>query len=378
MSNVAHWGVMAVVSLYLLTTLRLPAVQAATALFAILLSSRLSRLLALPALDWLGGRGGLRLGLALGLAANLGLGLVSWAPAVVVFLAMVGTAYSTTALAVKAIVARLPVDARLMRYAALNLCLNIGAATGPLLTNALFLHWQPRGPFLAGAAAYALAFVLSTRLPPLTAGEDGGAGLRGQVRAALGSLGLWRALMLNALGFFLYSQLYTTLPLYVRSVLRSPDLLGVLLAVNGVFAVAVQIPVVRLAARWRAGPAALVVLAFGGYAAGFATLWITASWLASLAAVLVWTLGETLLFPSVDAMFADSERSGSTLVAFTAAGLSAALGESLGSFTGIALAGWLALSGSLPSVYAAFTAGALASLVLAACTSLGRMRGASR
>jgi Na+/melibiose symporter-like transporter len=377
MSNLAHFGVMAVVSLYLLTVLRLPPVVAATSLFGIILASRLSRLLAMPAMDWLGGRGGLRLGLALGLAGNLGLWLAPWPPAVVLLLVAVGAAYSTTALAIKTIVARLPVDSRLMRYAAINLCLNLGAAAGPLLTNALFLHWRPRGAFLAGAAAYGLALLLSTRLRRLPPIESAGSGLRGQLRAALASLGLWRALLLNTLGFFLYSQLYATLPLYVGTVLRQPDFLGVLLAINGAFAVAVQMPVMRLAARL-AGPTALVLLAFAGYAAGFATVWLTASWIACTAAVLVWTLSETLLFPAVDAMFADPKRSGDTLVAFTAAGVSAAVGEALGSLTGVALAGLLAASGALPTVYAVFAGGALASLGLAAWATRRPGPGAAR
>jgi Major Facilitator Superfamily len=372
MSNAAHWGVMAIVSLYLLTTLRLPAVAAATTLFAVMLSSRLSRLVAMPAIARLGGRGGLRLGLALGLAGDLGLALTAQRPAVAFLLLVVGTAYSTTALAVKAVAAGLPVETRLMRYASINLWLNAGAAAGPVLMNTLFLHWQPRGAFLAGAAVYAAALALSMRLPRLAVDRGSADGLRRQVAAALASGGLWRAVLLNTLGFFLYSQLYATLPLYVGSVLRLPDLLGVLIAVNGVVAVAIQIPVLRVAARRRVGPVPLALLSFAGYAAGFAILWLTASWPACLGAVLVWTLSEIVLFPSVDAMFAGSGPAGSALVAFTMAGLSAAAGESLGSFTGVALAGWLEASGSLPALYAAFTAAALASLVVAGALLPGR------
>jgi Na+/melibiose symporter-like transporter len=377
MSNVAYWGVMAIVSLYLLVTLRLPSVLAATTLLVVTLLSRLSRLLAMPVMGRLSGRASLRLGLALGLLGNLGLALVSWRPAVVVFLALVGIGYSTTALAIKTIVAALPVGARLMRYASINLYLNVGAASGPILTNALFLHWRPRGAFLLGALAYAAAMALSRRLPPVSMGGEGSGSLRRDLRAALARPSLWRAILLNALGFFLYSQLYATLPLYVRSVLRMPDLLGLLLAVNGSVAVVIQIPLVRLASGWRLGPQRLVMVAFAGYAIGFAALWLTSSWLVCAGAVLVWTVGETLVFPSVDAMFADSGQVGSELVAFTVAGLSAALGESLGSFTGVSLAGWLDATGSLSRLYALFMLGAVGSVVAAGFVSPARVREAA-
>jgi MFS family permease len=141
-----------------------------------------------------------------------------------------------------------------------------------------------------------------------------------------------------------YSQISSTLSVYVgQSVENGVGFFAMLLALNGALIVAVQLPMTALSER--AGLAGSIVLGTALFAAGMALPPILGAeaWTFVAMMVLV-TLGEALLFPISNSVFADlaAENTRSTYMGlFNATMLGLAAGPVLGS----ALAGWLGFDG---------------------------------
>ena len=165
---------------------------------------------------------------------------------------------------------------------------------------------------------------------------------------------LWRLALTDtaaqlcfAAGFLLmivYSQISSTLSVYVgRSVENGIGFFATLLALNGALIVAVQLPMTALSER--AGLAGSIVLGTALFAAGTALppLLGAEAWTFVTMMVLV-TLGEALLFPISNSVFADlsAENTRSTYMGlFNATMLGLAAGPVLGS----ALAEWVGFDG---------------------------------
>lgn len=112
---------------------------------------------------------------------------------------------------------------------------------------------------------------------------------------------------------FIMAQLFSTYPIYLKDAHGfSPATFGYLLMVNGLLVALLSLPLTTLSGRYRDDLVTLLaILLFGG---GFAVLPLSgAAWFA-LTTVIVWTLGEILLWPMLMklAMRAAEHTSGGT------------------------------------------------------------------
>lgn len=240
-----------------------------------------------------------------------------------------------------------PPDRRRSAFGHRYLAINAAAALGPLAGGGLALA-HPSLAFLATAGLMLVAAALSRAVPDCTAtGPASGApppSVRDLCRLALTDTA---AQLCFAAGFVLmivYSQISSTLSVYVgRSVENGVAFFATLLALNGALIVAVQLPMTALSER--VGLAGSIVLGTGLFAAGMALPPVLGAeaWTFVAMMVLV-TLGEALLFPISNSVFADlaAENTRSTYMGlFNATMLGLAAGPVLGS----ALAGWLGFDG---------------------------------
>lgn len=111
---------------------------------------------------------------------------------------------------------------------------------------------------------------------------------------------------------FIMAQLFSTYPIYLRDAHGfTPETFGYLLMANGLLVALLSLPLTTLSGRYRDDLVTLLaILLFGG---GFAVLPLSgATWFA-LTTVIVWTLGEILLWPMLMklAMRAAEHKSGS-------------------------------------------------------------------
>lgn len=375
--SVGHLAVVSILSLYLLTTLGLPAAAAGATLLFATLAARLAPFALAPLLDRVEPRRAL--GTVLGCAAA-GYAVLASAAAstavLVVALPIVGTAFGCNALLVKALTATYDRD-RIVRYSALNAALNAGAALGPLVGTALFFASTPRATFALASACFALGAVVALRLPARTGERPPRVPWLDSLRTCASSRDVRRAVVAMAWVFVFASQLYAVLPLAATHLLGSPHLLGVCFALNALVVVALQMPVARLAVRLDVAPRALLALGFVSYGAGFLLLWAWPSWPAALAMVVTCSIAEVLMPPAVDATMAAALPPSMRVSGFSLNSVAGALGEGAGVGLGVAAARHLADAGRLELWYAVLALCALVALTFVATAVGGRRPAAS-
>jgi MFS family permease len=377
-ANIGYYAVLSILSLYFLTTLRLSPGLAGALVLLTSVSFRLNRVFLAPLVDRLPARLAVFGALLLGALGYLGLAGTRDPVLIAILLPVIGVGGSTNALAVKALAAGAGPggSSPLLRYARLSTGLNVAAAAGPLIASQVYPGASPSWVFVIGAVCYAFAAFTALGIP---AGPQAGLERptwRATSRELLALPAFRRVLLFVALGYFLYSQLFATFPLFAAQTLRAGPLRGVFFALNAVLVIAGQIPAGHLLGRlnW---PQSRVI--FGGYllyTAGFTLLWLAPDRPAAFAAVTLWTLGEIAIMPTLDTMTAGVITARQRMVAFSFAGIAMSVGDGLGGATCVALAGWLDAHGAGASLFGIIAAGSLAAL--AAVPLSGRRRGAGR
>lgn len=376
MANLGQWAVVAILSLYLLDVLELPAGQAAPLLLYASLAFRLTRFFLAPLLDRLRARTALLLAVGLTGCGYLGLAASSGPLPLLVLLPAIGAGYGTNSLVVKALAAegRAAGDGALVRYASVNTGLNVAAALGPWIGSTLFFEVGHRSVFLMAAATSCVAGLLALRQPAVAWRPRGTTTWRQGVRTSLATPGMRHAALLLAMGFLLYAQLFATLPIFTTQVLDAEHLLGTFFALNAVLVICLQVPLSRLWLHRGLDHRRLIPGGYVLYGAGFALLWAVPEWPAAYVTVALWTIGEIALVPSVDALVAASVPRELRLIGFSLTAAAMAAGEGLGAFAGVGLAGRLEDGGDLRHLYAVFAV--LSVLAIAVAAAAGR-RGAA-
>lgn len=368
--NLGNYAVMAILSLYFVHTLKLPAAQAGGLMLFTSFSFRFSRVFLAPLLDRFPVRQSAFMSLSLTSVSYLAMMVVRTPLLVLLMLFITGAGYSANALLVKTIAAQgrssdKPGQSLFLRYTSLTIGVNLAAALGSVLGSALFFHWSSAGVFLIAAVTYGLSACMALLLPASEAGSHPRRPKWGTaLRLSLRLPALWRALLFTGMGWFLYTQSYASLPLFISDVIHRPDLLGSAFALNAVFIVAGQLPVSKAIIYLRLSSCQSVLLAFLAFACGFALLWLWPGWQIVYAAVALWTLGEMLLMPTLDTLVAEGALVEHKQVAFVVYSVAIGVGEGLGNLFGVSLAGFLLKSGNFGYLYTLLTMGAFGAMLI--------------
>ncbi|MFF8566777.1 MFS transporter [Streptomyces albidoflavus] len=329
------------------------AAGAGTALLCFTVSARAASVLVSGWLERFPARGCMTGGLLLAAGAFMALAARPPFPVLLALLLVAGCGISVNGLTVRAYVAlAVPGSgSRHKLFTAVNLAVNVAAALGPVAGT--FLVWAGRDErlWLAVGGCYLLA-AATTRLmmPPVPATRGEVSTLRRRlsvVRSILRSPYARRLAAVTAVGWFVYAQLFSALPLFLADLVDRRAVAAYFTA-NAVAVILLQAPVSALVARrLEAGASPLALLRHGCLllALAFPLMGIVAQrpWLV-FAGVVVFSLGEALYVPLVDTAFADLAPE-SAYESFNARQIVTAAGESLGSFAGAA--GYLALAGHL-------------------------------
>ncbi|WP_421198352.1 MFS transporter [Aeromonas enteropelogenes] len=216
--------------------------------------------------------------------------------------------------------------------------LNLGAALGPLLGVTLGINAQQE-TFVVLSLSYlllGLAFVWGFRQVAATGKRSmGGPGLRDAIRVLLADRAFLLLVMANLLMVLVYSQFHSPLVQYLTraGMPEVAELVALLVTTNALTVVLLQFPLLRLLSRWPVRVRlhigmALFLAAQLLFAMGDPL--VRSHW---FAAVLLLSLGETILFPLLNVLIdqmAPGHLKGSYFGASALAGLGGAAGALLG------------------------------------------------
>lgn len=304
----------------------------------------------------------------------------SMALPLILLLAAGGTGVSVNGLIVRSVIAQRASGSRskVTAFAKLNVMLNLAAVIGPIIGTTLFDAAAPWRLMVVLAGGYYVAAVFT-----LTAVSGSDTGLHPGAKrfslprywAALRSSSFLRQLMAaSTVGWVLYAQLYSALPLYLFSVIGSKLQVATYFTAGAILIVLLQVPISKLVTALLARGADLSTILCAGvvlFATAFTVLALAhGNKVVIYGAVAIFTLGEMLFAPSVDTAFmtAAEESNISFVATYTGKQLTLAVGEGLGAFVGGGLFVYVKDAYS-PSVYWASCA---ALGVLAACALSAR------
>lgn len=246
---------------------------------------------------------------------------------------------------------------RLRAFALVNVAVNVSAAVGPAIAAFVYARTGARAMLILVAGCYVVAaLVVATLL-------ERGTRVPGAARRALELRPLlrlyrdpsFRHLSLSAaLGWFLYAQLFSALPLYLFATLDRAQLVATFFTFDAILVILLQLPLSRAGARrLESGtlPVALLLSGAGLFCVAFAIVGASGGALWALyAGVVVFAFGEMLFTPMVDTAFSAAAGPGRVVLSFNGRQVATAVGESLGAFAGGAL--WVAFDAAAgPGAY---------------------------
>lgn len=368
---VGYFGLMAVLVVALHRQgLRADEVAAAVAVFSV--CSKVAKIPLAVVMDRIAPHVSLLVGCVLAGALLAVLPAARTFPAVVAVLVIAGLGVSVNALASKQLAAR-ATDAAASRttaFAVINVSVNLASAVAAPLALLLLDAGRTRMLFIAVGAAYVVAGIASCSLlrrvewPPPS--RQGWAAYRG----VLATPRLAPLLAVNAAGWFLYAQLFNSVPLYVTERLGAGAELGLLFTTNALLIVVFQVPFGRAVEHLGRGmPRAMLAMAFALFAAAFVLGGALPGFVAVVALVVVFSFAEMAFVPTVDVALLETIDDVHRAAGYSVLSVATAIGEASGAAVGITMFAWMHDRGADGGFWYVAAGAAVAAGVLAGLTA---------
>lgn len=223
-----------------------------------------------------------------------------------VVLALLAESFRPASLALVGVLA--PKERRKEAFALHRLAVNLGMTVGPAVGGLIAGRWFAALFYVDGVTALVSAAVMAFALNrSVDAAPEVIEGSATKVAAAAAHtdrrfLLFLAALLLNALVFF---QLDAALPLYLVTDLGMPESrFGLLFTINTLLIIVFEVPLTSAIASWPPNRALPVGALF--VAAGFGSYMFASDFWSAAGPVMIWTLGEMILFPASAAFVSDA------------------------------------------------------------------------
>lgn len=336
---IAHFGTYSILLLHLTNNLDFSAAESGFTLLLFSIFLRFSRIPAAYVVSHFPVRRAIMCSLLMCAGGYLGLAYAGNASAVLTSLMLIGIGYGTNGMLVLTMVSYGTARDRtaLMRYATVSVMTYIAFAIGPLATNFLRLDVSPAAPFLFASGMLLLAAAVSLLIPANLPSLHISSGFLKTFAQSLRRREVRAALLMVAFAWFLGVQLFAIFPLFIEAVIGEPELLGTFFVLNAGLMICLTLPFSRLAVRFGLRPATLIQFGIGAYAVSFALFGSFPTLLVAYFAIVLWTLGATLMDPACQTMLAQSGPQHLRLASFSLHAAASGIGEGLGSFLGVLL-----------------------------------------
>lgn len=335
-TNIGFYAAMSVLAVHLAQGLSFTSPQVAAILFASSLGLRVSRFVVAPLMDRLPVRTSLLLALAVAVIGYLGLYAFSGFLWVLLSVFFVGTGYGSNGLLVTTLTSFAPNQRKRNIYAFQYTLATSAAAIGPAIVSWLMAPMGTHAPFLfsAGMLCVSTLIVLSLReaeLPRLEAPER----FYTRVRRLLAERRTYALLLSVAMGWFLYTQKFAVLPLFLNGALGRPEWMGGAMLLFSATILLTAIPLAAWLARRGFRTEQVLLFGFSLYAVGSMAVGLWPTLPVLLAAIIAWAVAEGLSMPAINNLISASTKPEERLAGFSLAALPTALGEFLGMSAGV-------------------------------------------
>lgn len=357
-TNIAFFAGLTVLVIHIVGTLKFSPAETSLVLIASSVGLRFSRIALAPFIDRISPRKVIPAAILLSMAGYLGMTAAVTPGAVALCVLMIGTGYGINGMLVTTLASYAAPSGKsaFPMYALMNSGTNFAAVLAPLIANWLRLDVAPEAPFLFAAAVLGASFLIS-----LTIRADVPATYRAK-RFGPAAMALLKqpeflvTLALIALGWAVYVQKFAVTPLFINETLNQPLYVGLAVTVNALIVLLISIPLGKFIRQRGVTGHKVLAAGFLLYALAYALLAVRteALWF-SLA---VWSLGEALLMPQLNALIAEHTGPEERLAGFSLAAAAIGIGEASGNAAGV----WLFGAGA-SAAYAVFAC--LAALVCA-------------
>jgi MFS family permease len=254
--------------------------------------------------DRLGRRNTIAVSMFSAAAVVLALSRADGLPAIVLLTALFGTCTELYRPASSALLTDLvPPDRRLPAFAGYRLAINAGFAFGPAVAGVLAersFQWLFVGE---AATSVVLGVVAVVALPEGVRSHRAEEHPGEALQAIRGDRRFLLLLVASVLGAFVYFQSTAAFPLHIRAAGLSRAVFGALISLNGLLIVLLELPLVGLTRRFLAPPMIALGLLLTGV--GFGLTAVAFSVPVLVLTVVIWTFGEMVAAPVMNAYVAD-------------------------------------------------------------------------
>ncbi len=372
-TNLTHFGVLAVLAVYLAENLHFSGVDTALVLACASIGLRGSRIILAPFIGRIPPRLLIPGAIMMSMVGYVGLIGVRTPALAAFYMLLVGTGYGLNSMLVTTLASyttRTSKSAYPM-YALMHTGVNIAAAIAPVMYNMMRLHAAPQAPFICSALILCVSLAVSLRIysdhdmPPIGQKIQFG-------KAAwflLATPRYWIVLSLIAISWAIYTQKFASTPLFISQVLNRPQYVGLAVTLNALIGLMISLPIssfmrFHALSGWR-----VLACCFLLYAAGYGTLALFPTLPGLWSGLVLWSIGEAILMPQLNTLVAHYTEDEHRLAGFSLAAAAIGIGEASGNAAGIGLA---TLSIAFGSAYLCYGILAAASIMaaLAACMAL--------
>jgi MFS family permease len=347
LTNTGYFLLIPILTIVLSKDKLLPLSEVATAVFILTISLKSAKFFTGSLLDSLNLKLGLVIGVAIAGASFFAMGYINALPLLVPLAILAGWGNSANNLTVKSLVANIADknSSSLIHFSAINVLVNIAALVGAFIGSLLLARNLGSYIFQITGIFYLVAGVVVWLLLRRTEVADN----------SIAHINFWygykrvlsdrhylKLLPLNFVGWFCYSQLYSTVPYFVSDRYGTADKVGILYMLNALAVILLQIPVSHYVLKKfpQQKPTYQLFASYLIFSLSFLVAGIYPSFAVLALTIAIFTLAEMLLTPSVDAIVSLYAPPNLRTTYFSVMSISRALGESFGGYAGLHLLGF--------------------------------------
>lgn len=294
----------AIISVYMANSLMFSASVVGFILLFSSLTKRTARIFAAPFIDMLPNNWIMPTLCSLSIIGYIMLATFHNLWSILIALLLIGFGYGSNSTYVKSLVAewKTSKDSILLRYAGLNVSLNIAAAIGPLISTYIFVSINHRAPLYISAIILSINLLISLSLKTKHIIATPQKSMLTALKYHVKNVGLNICFLLTALTWSVYGQLYSSLPLYLSKELNAFQWFGSLLALNAIIVIALTYPITHLLDKYAIKSSLILALGFTIYLIGFMLIGIFHNIYFVTAATILWTLAEIIMIPALSVL----------------------------------------------------------------------------
>jgi DHA1 family multidrug resistance protein-like MFS transporter len=368
-TNIAHFSVLSILTVHLATTLGFHPVETALVLLFTSIGLRFSRIVLAPFIDRFPPRRVIACAIVTSLIGYLGMMAATTVWPVAISMLLVGAGYGVNGMLVTTLASYTARHSRAAFpiYALMNSGTNLAAALAPPVSNWLRLDVSSHMPFVISALALCVSLLLTMRIHTDTPSDYRNLRFTQAVWPLLKHKHFLHVLALVAAGWAIYTQKFAAMPLFIDQALLSPAVIGAAIATNAVIVLLVSLPAAGVI-RSRHIPGRTVLGAsFALYATAYGLLAAIPTLSGLWISLALWSLGEALLMPQLNALVSEVTKAENRLAGFSLSAVAIGIGEASGNVGGVFLMS-AALTAHSPWIcYAALAAAAAVALFAALC-----------